>query len=143
MEHNSLSPTHGLLLQLCICYSDTSACIYTDAAEILEPLREIQYVQEGENITLECTGVGHPPPLVQWRKLNGTLSDRISITNVSVSTNEGNVTRVTVDLTLSGAYREDTTNYMCLVSNLLNRVTRNVSLIVQCTYASNLCIIMY
>ena len=57
---------------------------------------------------------------------------------MSMSTNEGNVTRVTVDLTISGAYREDTTNYICSASNLLNRVTRNVSLIVQCmqvTYA--------
>ena len=51
---------------------------------------------------------------------------------MSMSTNEGNVTRVTVDLTLSGAYREDTANYMCSASNLLNRVTRNVSIIVQC-----------
>ena len=57
---------------------------------------------------------------------------------MSMSTNEGNVTRVTVDLIISGAYREDTTNYICSASNLLNRVTRNVSLIVQCmqvTYA--------
>ena len=125
-------------MQLCICYSDTSLCIYTDAAEILEPLREIRDIEEGKNITLRCTGVGYPPPLVQWRKLNGSLSDRISITNVSMSTNEGNVTRVTVDLTITGAYREDTTYYICSASNLLNRVTRNVSLIVQCmqiTYA--------
>ena len=112
---------------------DTFACIYTDAAEILEPLREIKYVKERDNITLRCTGVGHPPPLVEWRKLNGILSDdRVSITNMSMSTNEGNVTRVTVDLILSGAYREDTANYVCSASNLLNRVTRNVSIIVQC-----------
>ena len=52
--------------------------------------------------------MGHPPPLVQWRKLNGSLSDRVSITNMSMSTNEGNVSRVTVDLNLTGASREDT-----------------------------------
>ena len=121
-----------IIVWLCICNNDTSACIYTDAAEILESLREIKYVKERDNITLRCTGVGHPPPLVQWRKLNGSLSDRVSITNMSMSTNEGNVTRVTVDLTLSGAYREDTANYMCSASNILNRVTRNVSIIVQC-----------
>ena len=51
---------------------------------------------------------------------------------MSKSTNEGNVTRVIVDLIISGAYKEDTANYMCSASNLLNRVTRNVSLIVQC-----------
>ena len=51
---------------------------------------------------------------------------------MSMSTNEGNVTSVTVDLIFTGAYREDTGVYECLVSNLLNHVTRNVSLIVQC-----------
>ena len=104
-----------------------------DAAEILEPSEErMEYIVEGQNTTLTCIGVGHPPPLVQWRKLNGSLSDRVSITNISMSTNEGNVTRVTVDLFFTGAYREDTGVYVCSAANLLNIATRNVSLIVQC-----------
>ena len=106
----------------------------TDAAEILEPSMEAEDVEEGENITLTCIGVGHPPPLVQWVNLNGALSDRVSNTNMSMSTNEGNVTRVTVDLIFTGAYREDTGVYECLVSNLLNSIARNVSLTVQCMY---------
>ena len=89
-------------------------------------------MEEGENITLRCTGVGHPPPLVQWRKLNGSLSDRVSSTNMSMSTNEGNITRVTVDLLITEVSREDTGVYECAASNLLNAVTRNISLIVQC-----------
>ena len=104
-----------------------------DAAEILEPLGiERNYVKEGENTTFRCIGVGHPPPLVQWSKLNGSLSDRVSSSNMSMSTNEGNVTRVTVDLIFTGAYREDTGVYECLASNLLNTVARNVSVTVQC-----------
>ena len=90
-------------------------------------------IKEGNNVTFRCVGVGYPPPLVQWRKLNGSLSDRVSITNMSMSTNEGNVTNVTVDLIFTGAYREDTGVYECSVNNLLNHVTRNMSLIVQCT----------
>ena len=107
----------------------------TDAPEILEPLEDtvLEYVREGENITLRCIGVGHPPPLVQWIKLDGSLSDRVSSSNMLMSTNEGNVTRVTVDLIFTGAYREDTGVYECLVSNLLNDITRNVSLTVLCT----------
>ena len=106
----------------------------TDAAEIIEPIgRETEYIDEGNNVTFRCVGIGYPYPLVQWRKLNGSLSDRVSITNMSMSTNEGNVTDVTVDLIFTGAYREDTGVYECSVSNLLNSVTRNVSLIVQCT----------
>jgi len=107
----------------------------TDAAEILEPPGgETKYVKEGENITLRCIGVGHPPPLVQWTKLNGSLSDRVFTTNMSMSTNEGNVTRVTVDLMLTRLSREDTGVYECLVSNPLNIVTRNTTLIVQCMW---------
>ena len=106
-----------------------------DAAEIFEPSdRGAFIVEEENNITLECIGAGYPPPLVQWRKLNGSLSDRVSITNMSMSTNEGNVTNVTVDLIFTGAYREDTGVYECLVSNLLNHVTRSIGLTVQCTY---------
>ena len=107
------------------------SCI-TDAAVILEPSEIRMDIVEGQNTTLTCVGVGHPPPLVQWKKLNGSLSDRVSITNMSMSTNEGNVTRVTVDLIFTGAYREDTGVYECSAINLLSNATRNVSLIVQC-----------
>ena len=53
---------------------------------------------------------------------------------MSMSTNEGNVTRVTVELILTRASRVDTGVYECSVANLLNIVTRNLSLIVQCMY---------
>jgi len=110
----------------------------TDAAEILEPPGGgINYTKEGENITLRCIGVGYPPPLVQWRKLNGSLSDRATTTNMSVLTNEGNITRVTVDLIFTKVHREDTGVYECSASNLLNIVIRNTSFIVQCMYVTN------
>ena len=106
-----------------------------DAAEILQPPgEEIEYLVEGNNVILSCVGVGYPPPLVQWSKLNGSLSDRVSSSNMSMSTNEGNVTRVTVDLIFTGAYREDTGVYECTVSNILNSNTRNTTLIIQCMY---------
>ena len=106
--------------------------VYTDAAEILQPQKETKIIREGENVMLTCIGVGHPPPLVQWRKCDGLLSGRTSVTNMSMSTNEGNITRVTVDLIFTGANRDDTGVYECLVSNLLNNVTGNISLTVQC-----------
>ena len=107
------------------------SCI-TDAAEILEPSEITTDIIEGQNTTLTCIGVGHPPPLVQWINLHGSLSDRVSITNMSMSTNEGNITRVTVDLVFTGTYRKDTGVYECSATNLLNIATRSVSLIVQC-----------
>ena len=100
---------------------------------MLEPSEErMEHIVEGQNTTLTCIGVGHPPPLVQWRKLNGSLSDRVTSTNMSMSTNEGNITRVTVNLILTRVSREDTGVYVCSAANLLNIATRNVSLIVQC-----------
>ena len=54
---------------------------------------------------------------------------------MSMSTNEGNLTRVTVDLLLNRVYREDTGVYMCSAINILNTATRNINLIVQCMYA--------
>ena len=54
---------------------------------------------------------------------------------MSMSTNEGNITRVTIDLTLSGAYRDDTGVYVCSVSNLLNSVEINTMLTIQCKQA--------
>ena len=91
-------------------------------------------VVEEENVTLRCVGVGYPPPLVQWRKLNRSLSDRVSITNMSMSTDDGNVTRVIVDQFLTSVSREDTGDYECLASNIFYNATRIISLIVQCTY---------
>ena len=106
---------------------------FTDAAEILEPVVDkTEHIEEGKNVTLRCIGVGYPPPLVQWRKLHGLLNDRVSSTKMSMSTNEGNVTRVTVDLFITNVSREDTGDYECIATNLLNNVTRKISLIVQC-----------
>ena len=116
-----------------VCIQCLNIINVTDVAEIIEPIGgETEYIEEGNNVTLRCVGVGYPPPLVQWRKLNGSLSDRLSITNISMSTNEGNVTNVTVDLIFTRAYREDTGVYECSVSNLLNYVTRSSNLIIQC-----------
>ena len=118
-------------MHLCLHYKN----IVTDAVEIFEVSvyqGETNFIVEGENITLSCVAIGYPPPLIQWRKLNGSLSDRVSSTDMSMSTNEGNVTRVTVDLIFTTINREDTGDYECITRNLLNFVKENISLNVQC-----------
>ena len=86
---------------------------------------------ETRTTTIGCVGVGHPPPTVQWRKLSGVFSNRIS-TSMSHSTNKRNVTRVKVTLKVTGALREDTGVYACTVSSQQRNITDTVSLTVQC-----------
>ena len=106
---------------------------HTAAAKILEPsIRQTSYVEEGNDTIFRCVGKGYPPPLVKWRRENRLLSGRTSTTSMSMLTNRGNETRVTVDLIFTGAHREDTDAYECSVSNLLNAVERSTNLIVQC-----------
>ena len=95
--------------------------------------REIR-VKEGHTVAkkLRCVGAGNPPPSVQWRKLNGSLSDRVSIETKMPSTNARNVTRVAVFLVFTEAQRDDAGVYECLISSQLKNITKNVSLIVQC-----------
>ena len=115
-------------------------CIYVlAAAVILEPSERMISIEEENNITLRCVGAGYPPPLVQWSKVNGSLSDRTSTTNMSMLTNEGNVTNVTVDLIFTGTYRDDSGVYECSISNILNTITRNTTLVVQCMLLNVMC----
>ena len=64
----------------------------------------------------------------------GSLSDRVSSTNMSMSTNEANFIRVTAEFMITKVHREDTGVYVCLVSNHLNTVTGSIHSVVQCTY---------
>ena len=52
--------------------------------------------------------------------------------SVSVPTGNGNVTRVSVNLTITNAYREDTGVYTCSANNIIGSDDRNVNIIIQC-----------
>ena len=107
--------------------------LYVGAAKVLEPLLggETKHIEEGKNIAFRCVGVGYPPPLVQWGKLNGLLSDRVSSNKMLMLANKGNITKVTVDLIFTGVHRDDSGVYECSVSNLLDDVGRNITLLLQ------------
>ena len=52
--------------------------------------------------------------------------------SVSVLTGNGNVTRVSVNLTITNAYREDTGMYTCLANNSIGTDNTVFSITVQC-----------
>ena len=84
--------------------------------------------------TITCEALGYPPPSIVWSRANGTLSDRVSVSDsVSVPTGYGNVTRVSVNLIITNASREDTGVYMCSANNSVGSDTKSINITVQCT----------
>ena len=58
--------------------------------------------------------------------------------SVSVPTGYGNVTRVSVNLTITSASREDTGVYMCSGTNFIGIDNKNVSITVQCKFTPHM-----
>ena len=54
--------------------------------------------------------------------------------SVSVPTGYGNVTRVSVNLTITNASREDTGAYVCSASNEIGSDTKSMNITVQCKF---------
>ena len=101
---------------------------------IISPLSDVD-VEEGNTTTITCEAFGYPPPTVVWNRINGILSDRVSVSDsVSVPTGYGNVTRVSVNLTITNASREDTGVYTCSANNSIGSDRSNVSITVQCEF---------
>ena len=92
-------------------------------------------VREGNTITITCEALGYPPPTIIWSASNEDVNDRLSVSDgVSVPTGYGNVTRVSVNLTITNASREDTGVYMCSANNSIGSDERNVNITVQCKF---------
>ena len=104
-----------LKIQLDIIYYHQLSIINFAGIATVSPL-SYTVVREESTTTIVCETFGYPPPTVVWSRTKGTLSDRVSVSDsVIVSTGYGNVTRVSVNLTLTNASREDTGEYMCFI----------------------------
>ena len=105
--------------------------LYPGIASI-NPLKNI-FVREGNTTKITCEAFGYPPPTTVWNRSNGALSDSISVSDsVNVPTGYGNVTRVSVNLTITNASREDTGVYTCSANNSIGSDNKNVSITVEC-----------
>ena len=94
-------------------------------------------VREGNTTTITCEALGYPPPTIVWSRTNGTFafSDRVSVSDsVSVHTGYGNVTRVSVNLTITNSSREDTGVYMCSANNSVGSNNETINITVQCKF---------
>ena len=54
--------------------------------------------------------------------------------SVSVHTGYGNITRVSVNLTITNASREDTGVYMCSANNSVGSDNKSINITVQCKF---------
>ena len=110
-------------------------CMYNTGIVMISPLNDT-IVREGDTSIATCEVLGYPPPTIVWNRIDGHLSDRVSVgDSVSVPTGYGNVTRVSVNLTITNAYREDTGVYTCSANNSIGSDNRNVSITVQCKFS--------
>ena len=92
-------------------------------------------VVEGNTTTITCEAIGYPPPTIIWNIINQTLSDGVSGSDsVSAPTGNGNVTRVSVNLTITNASREDTGMYTCSANNSIGSNIKNFNITVQCKF---------
>ena len=76
-----------------------------------------------------------------WHRLDGNFSDRVSVSDsVSVPTGYGNVTRVSVNLTITNASRVDRGNYTCSAENNIGVDSENIIITVQCKLYMCVCV---
>ena len=107
--------------------------LYTGAATVL-PFNDT-IVREGDTTTVTCEALGYPPPTVEWNRTDGLVDDRVSMSDsISVPTGNGNVTSVSVNLTITNAHREDTGVYTCSANNSIGSDDKNVDITVQCKF---------
>ena len=86
-------------------------------------------VREGNSVTLSCEAIGYPPPTVVWSRPNGVLSSRVSVSDsVSVPTGNGNVTSVSVNLTVTNILIADGGDYMCFANNIIGNDSAIITL---------------
>ena len=115
-------------------------CINYTGVAMISPLNNTMVIEGGTTI-ITCEALGYPPPTVVWNRIDGNLSDRVSVSDsVSVPTGYGNVTKVSVNLTITNVYKEDAGVYTCSANNSIGSDNRNVSITVQCKFI--LCILI-
>ena len=91
------------------------------------------FVPENDNITINCSATGYPPPSLQWTRNGTRLSDeRFTITNIPCSSDCLVDARVTSSLMITNASMSDIDMYTCTAMNILGKINSSFQLSVQC-----------
>ena len=91
---------------------------------------------EGSDITVTCeaTGIGYLTPTIMWNRNDGPLlRDGVSVSDTAnLTTGNENVTRVSVNLMITNATRDDTGVYRCFANSSMGNDSTNIEIIIQC-----------
>lgn len=90
---------------------------------------------EGNDITVTCDamGIGYPPPAIMWSRNDRVLSGNVLVSDsVNVPTGNGNISRASVNLTITNTFRDDTGVYRCFANNSMGNDSSDVRIVVQC-----------
>ena len=85
-------------------------------------------IHEGMNRTFTCEATGYPIPNVTWHRVDGSLTDGVSMSE-NILTGDGSVI---TNLTIKNTSREDTGAYICVASNNIGNDSRNIRIICKC-----------
>ena len=93
----------------------------------------INVITEGDNITFTCESVDNPLPTITWSRTN---EPRVFLVgdNVTEFIRNQNQSKVTRNLTITNASRNDTGVYTCSANNSVGSVSSNISITVQCKF---------
>ena len=117
--------------------------VYDDIVQPIATAPAMVSVNEGENITINCTATGAPAPSVNWISADGSsLTDsRYIISDTSSSVMVNDVYQVTRNLIIMNSVREDTgMEYSCTATNVLGTAQSNVSITVLCKLIMYSCV---
>ena len=91
------------------------------------------FVPENDEITINCSATGYPPPSLQWTRNGTRLSDgRFTITNIRCLSDCLVDARVTSSLMITNASMSDIDMYTCTAMNILGKEDASLQLTVQC-----------
>ena len=91
------------------------------------------FVPENDNITINCSSTGYPPPSLKWTRNGLDLNDeRFTIINIPCSSDCLVDARVTSSLMITNASMSDIDMYTCTAMNILGRVDASLQLRVEC-----------
>ena len=100
--------------------------MHIDQPLIATPLDTITIViHEGMNRTFTCKATGYPIPNVVWHTVDGSLTDRVSVSENILTGGDGS----TANLVIRNASREDTGIYTCTANNSIGCDSRSIRIV--------------